>query len=331
MSDLPLVAICIITYNSADFVLETLNSVKDQSHQNMELIISDDASSDSTVELCKNWLQENSGFFLRTQLITVDQNTGIPANCNRALKATHGKWIKLIAGDDILLKDCIADNIKYIRKNPETELLFSAMRPFLVENKEKKFFEAVKLSQTFLDLNADQQFVEIIFGKMEGVAPTAFIAKELFNKLGYYDEEFKLAEDYPFWLKCTAQKYRFVSMDKLTVLYRYHSNNTGVAKVLNGTLYRDRIRIFKQYLSRLLATENGRTEFAKYYKANCFSFIKFCTESENLELLQNVKKTSKISNLYYLMMRKYLLTFSKNNMISRLLRSFYYRILMHQK
>ncbi|WP_447951889.1 glycosyltransferase [Chryseobacterium koreense] len=331
MEDKTLVSICIISYNSAEFVLETLKSAKEQGYKHIELIISDDGSTDATVELCKKWLQKNENRFQRTELITVDANTGIPANCNRAVRAARGEWIKLIAADDILLKDCITDNIKYIRKNSETELLFSAMRPFLIENKEKKFFEPVKLSQTFLDLNADQQFVEIIFGKMEGVAPTAFIAKELFDKLGYYDEEFKLAEDYTFWLKCTANQIRFVSMDKLTVLYRYHSNNTGVVKVLNGTLYRDRIRIFKQYLSRLLANENGRTEFAKYYKANCFSFIKFCTESENLELLQNVKKTAKISNLYYLMMRKYLLTFSKNNIRSRLLRSFCYRILIHQE
>jgi len=328
MEDNILVSICVISYHSAEFVLETLESAKKQSYNYIELIISDDGSKDDTVEICRTWLLKNENCFHRTELITTGSNTGIPANCNRALKTARGEWIKLIAADDILVESCITDNMDFIRKNPETKILFSAMRPFLVENGLKFFLEPVKLSQSFLDLVADQQFVEIIFGKMEGVTPTLFIAKELYEKLDYYDEDFKLAEDYPFWLKCTANQYRFISMDKLTVLYRYHANNTGAAKVANGTLYKDRIRIFKQYLNRLIANENSRTKFSEYYKANYFPFIRFCSESENLELLRNVKKTKKISNLYYFLMSKYLLTFSKNNFKSRLLRSFYYRLLM---
>ena len=331
MGDKALVSICVISYNSAEFVLETLESAKIQSYNYIELIISDDGSKDDTVEMCRKWLIENENCFHRTELITTDYNTGIPANCNRVLKAARGQWIKLIAADDLLLENCITDNLDFIRNNSETQILFSAMQPFLVENGQKKFLEPVKLSQSFLDLNADQQFIEIIFGKMAGVAPTLFIAKELFEKLNYYDEEFKLAEDYPFWLKCTANKYRFIAMDKLTVLYRYHANNTGVAKIVNGTLYKDRIRIFKQYLDRLFADENSRTEFVNYYKANYFSFIKFCSESENLGLLENIKKTKKISNLYYLLVKNYLLTFRKSKLKSRVLRSIYYRILMRQE
>lgn len=331
MEDKTLVSICIISYNSDDFVLETLESAKEQGYKHIELIISDDGSTDATVELCKKWLQNNENRFQRTELITVETNTGIPANCNRAVRAARGEWIKLIAADDILLKDCITDNMEYIRINSETQILFSAMRPFLVVNGEKNFLPPVKLSQYFLDLNADQQFIEIIFGKMDGVAPTAFIARRLFEKLDFYDEEFKLAEDYPFWLKCTANRVRFVSMDKLTVLYRHHANNTGVAKVINGTLYKDRIRIFKQYLNRLIANESSRVAFIKYYKTNYFFFIKFCSESDNLELLQNVKKTNKISNLFYFLVKNYILTLSRNSLRSRSLRSIYYRLLMKEE
>lgn len=331
MEEKTLVSICVISYNSSEFVLETLESAKKQEYNHIELVISDDGSTDATVEICKKWLMENEHCFHRTELITTANNTGIPANCNRALKSARGEWIKLIAADDILLENCITDNCEYIKRNPETQILFSAMQPFIVENGQKKFLEPVKLSQSFLDLNADQQFIEIIFGKMPGVAPTLFIGKELFEKLDYYDEEFKLAEDYPFWLKCTSTGHRFVSMNKLTVLYRHHEKSTAAAKVVNGVIFQDRIIIFKQYLNRILADENSKVEFANYYRTNYYSFIKFCSESKNLELLQNVKKTNKISNLYYFLMRNYLLTFSKNNFKSRLLRSFYYRLLSYQK
>ena len=328
MEENTLVSICVISYNSSAFVLETLESAKKQEYNYIELVISDDGSTDATVEICKKWLLENEHCFHRTELITTVSNTGIPANCNRALKSASGKWIKLIAADDILLENCITDNIDYIQRNPETEIVFSAMQPFSLENGQKKFREPVKLSQSFLNLKADEQFIEIIFGKMPGVAPTLFIAKELFEKLNYYDEEFKLAEDYPFWLKSTANQYRFVSMDNLTVLYRLHDKSTAIAKVVNGVVFQDRIIIFRKYLNRILANDNSKMEFVKYYKANYFSFIKFCSESENLELLQNIRRTNKISNFYYFLVKNYLLTFPKTKLKSRLLRSIFYRLLI---
>ena len=83
----PLVSIIVITYNSSKYVLETLESAKAQTYQNIELIISDDGSQDETVELCEKWLAENKDRFIDSQIITVEKNTGIPANCNRGVKA----------------------------------------------------------------------------------------------------------------------------------------------------------------------------------------------------------------------------------------------------
>ncbi|WP_285269936.1 glycosyltransferase [Kaistella rhinocerotis] len=328
MENKTLVSICVISYNSSEFVLETLESAKRQSYEYIELIISDDGSEDHTVELCDQWLKNNGACFHSTELITVPKNTGIPANCNRAVKSAKGKWIKLIAADDILLENCVRDNLEYMQRNAETKILFSAMQPFVDENGKREFLEPVQLSQSFLDLDAGQQFIEIIFGKMEGVAPTLFIDKKVYLDLNYYDEAFKLAEDYPFWLKCTANQLRFASMIKLTVLYRLHSKSTAVAKTENGVMFQDRIKIFNQYLDRILDNENGKTQFSDYYKSNNHSFIKFCTVSENMELLRNVKKTNKISGLYYFLVRNYLLTFSKGDWLSRLVRSINYRILL---
>lgn len=55
----PLVSVSVITYNSAKTVLETLESIKAQTYQNLELIVSDDCSTDNTVELCRNWIEQN--------------------------------------------------------------------------------------------------------------------------------------------------------------------------------------------------------------------------------------------------------------------------------
>jgi alpha-1,3-rhamnosyltransferase len=52
----PLVSVVIITYNSSKYVLETLESAKAQTYQNIELIVSDDCSTDDTVEKCREWI-----------------------------------------------------------------------------------------------------------------------------------------------------------------------------------------------------------------------------------------------------------------------------------
>ena len=93
----PLVSIKVATYNSRKFVIETLESSKAQTYPNIELIISDDCSSDDTVALCQGWLAKNKGKFVNTQIITVPENTGIPANCNRCINASRQDWIKFIA------------------------------------------------------------------------------------------------------------------------------------------------------------------------------------------------------------------------------------------
>ena len=93
----PLVSICVITYNSSKTVLSTLESIKAQSYSNIELVISDDCSPDNTVEIVQQWLEENKSWFIRTELITVEKNTGVTGNVNRSCKNTQGKYVKPIA------------------------------------------------------------------------------------------------------------------------------------------------------------------------------------------------------------------------------------------
>ena len=86
----PLVSVFVVSYNAADYICETLESIKAQTYQNIELIVSDDHSSDQTVELANEWIESNKERFVRTELITVDHNTGVSANYNRAIRACRG-------------------------------------------------------------------------------------------------------------------------------------------------------------------------------------------------------------------------------------------------
>ena len=83
----PLVSVPVVTYNSANTILETLESIKAQTYPNIELIISDDCSTDNTIELCLEWLELYKERFTRTEVLTVEKNTGVSANVNRCWNA----------------------------------------------------------------------------------------------------------------------------------------------------------------------------------------------------------------------------------------------------
>lgn len=225
----PLISIVVVTYNSYRTVVDTLESAKNQTYKNIELIISDDGSTDNTVEICKNWLELNKTQFLNTELITVNANTGIPANCNRGYKAAKGEWIKGIAGDDALLANCIEINYNYVTENNEIGILLSEMElynnTFDAENL-TGYFKIDKKNPFFTSVSsAEFQFRKLLIADIIGVTPTLFIKKSIVKEVGYFDEQFKHIEDYPFWLKITRLGYKIYFMDTLTVKYRKHNQS----------------------------------------------------------------------------------------------------------
>ena len=143
----PLVSIVVVTYNSSQFVQETLDSIKEQTYKNIELIISDDCSKDDTIKICEEWLKENRCRFTNCQILTSLKNTGVVANCNRGYQASTGMWIKDVAGDDALYPEAIEKFIQFTIKNPQARIIHSRMHMYyntlLSSNMEHKHLKPV--------------------------------------------------------------------------------------------------------------------------------------------------------------------------------------------
>ncbi|EET1662312.1 glycosyltransferase family 2 protein, partial [Escherichia coli] len=113
-----LITIIVASYNSKDYILETLESCINQQYQNIEIIIVDDCSSDNSVELIKQWCKEKKSTSpkIRCILVESERNKGIPANLNNALPFINGDWIKCIGSDDILLPEAISEFVNRLEK-----------------------------------------------------------------------------------------------------------------------------------------------------------------------------------------------------------------------
>ena len=107
----PLVSVVIPCYNAERWIIETLQSVRDQTWKNIEIIIVNDGSEDRSVELIKS--------FESSSLILIEQeNKGQTAALNAGLAAAKGDYVQYLDADDLLHPDKIEIQIKRIIENP---------------------------------------------------------------------------------------------------------------------------------------------------------------------------------------------------------------------
>ena len=106
-SSLPYVSIGLPVYNGERFLTETLDSLLAQTFENLELIISDNASTDRTQEICEDYAAKDR----RIRYYRNDQNLGAARNYNRVFELSTGKYFKWAAHDDlcapVLIKRCV--------------------------------------------------------------------------------------------------------------------------------------------------------------------------------------------------------------------------------
>ncbi len=226
-----LVSIAVVTYNSSKTVIETLDSIYNQTYSNIELIISDDCSKDDTVAICRKWLDEHAKQFVRTEILTVEQNTGVSANVNRAEAACYGVWIKGIAGDDILLPNCIQTYMDYVTEHPEAVSVFSKMIAFRGDGEERQIVP-LPLQYEFFNWSIEEQYRFLIFEQNHVPAPAAFYNRKKVQELGITnDERIPMMEDWPKWVNYLKKGVRFDFINEELVMYRQSEASISTSSV----------------------------------------------------------------------------------------------------
>ncbi len=299
----PLVSIIVITYNSAKFVLETLESAKAQTYQNIELIVTDDCSTDDTIEICKRWIEENNARFVKTELITIEKNTGIPANCNRGVKVAQGEWIKLIAGDDILDINCIISFMKFCLSEPKAMVVESISQFFLEEYSKENFTRRQNFSdKPFFHLKsiAKQQY-EMLLRKNFIHAPSTFLKMQLINDVGGYDESNRYMEDHPLWLKITQQGNKIFFLKQVTVFYRIHNSSVFASfskKKLFNDFYLKRRSLDLKYIYPNISLFERTLKHIEYYRIKLIDKIGFNRNQFFFKLLNYIAYRLSPYNIY---------------------------------
>ncbi len=239
----PLVSVIVVCYNASEYIIETLESVKAQTYKNLELIVSDDCSRDGTADIARAWMNDNKNLFVRTELITVDHNTGVSANYNRAVKACQGEWIKNVDGDDLIAPNCVEENIEYVVKHPDAKLIFSNMYFFRGNNIKDIVKEYVPGAGTnFFELDVEGQF-KFIVGDNILPSQTMFVKKELLDQHPY-NEKYIALEDSPMWATLTRNGHRVYHLDSYTAYYRIDESMTSSNSRFYSPIYTESVFMY---------------------------------------------------------------------------------------
>lgn len=248
--DKPLVTVSIFTYNSARTVIETLDSIYIQTYPNIELIISDDCSLDETVAICRQWINEHNSRFSACKVLEAAKNTGITANCNRAIADAKGKYLKLLAGDDLLEQDAISEYVQYMIDNPQAIYAFSRVTVFGNNQSKINFFTNTIFDYSFFSLTKNEQYKWLI-GKWFQPIPAASAFVNILNAKNagvfYYDERIPMLEDWPKWIALSQKGIDFHFVDKPLARYRVTENSVCSGEKYNDAFIKSKALLYRYY------------------------------------------------------------------------------------
>lgn len=243
--DTPLVSVCIPTYNGERFVAEAISTVLYQTYPGIELIISDDGSTDETVAIA-NFFRENSSLEIR--VITNQNQPGIAGNCNHCITQAQGKYIKFLFQDDLLAPECLEKMVGLAETYPEISLVFSRREMFFNQGAESDPY-LIMVYQDFQDLAAgwsqlkpvqwgrdllsDPRLFEHPINKI-GEPTTVLLRREVCDRLGGFDPHLNQLVDLDLWWRIMAE-YQVGFIDETLSYFRLHKHQKTYQNIQEGT------------------------------------------------------------------------------------------------
>ena len=221
---MPTVSVIIPSYNHEKYVGECIQSVLDQSYQDFEIIITDDGSTDRTVEIIANLHDP------RIKLFRHSENKGAPASMNNCISHARGKYIAPLGSDDAWYPHKLEMQVEYMHAHPEIAVLFSKVdwmdETGLLIPDEENAYKAV------FDVENRTRFEWLRHFFQQGNClnmPSSLIRSTCFKEIGLLNPLLAALHDFDLWVRICLE-HDIMILDEKLVRYRWmsdHSNASG--------------------------------------------------------------------------------------------------------
>ena len=184
----PVLSIIIPTFNRADFLKESIQSVLSQTFTDFELIVVDDGSTDHTEKVAR----EFSGI----HYVSCAVNSGVSHARNLGIGLARGRYICFLDSDDLWVKNKLETQIRWMESHPECRVCYTD---------EIWIRKGVRVNP----MNKHRKYSGDIFSRSLPlciVSPSSVLMRaELFDEVGMFDEDMPVCEDYDLWLRISLK------------------------------------------------------------------------------------------------------------------------------
>lgn len=209
------VSVVMATFNSEKYLAESIQSVLCQTHENFELIIVNDNSSDLSDEIIRGFAEKDH----RIVHLSNHRNMRQSATRNRAIEIAKGEFIVIVDSDDICLSDRFEKQLNHFSDHPECDVLGTSYSIF--------FDTKVDECQSVVSANID----DIYGGKPLVHNPTCMIRRSVFTVHGSFNSKYDDAEDYELWSRWLAQGVIFNNIPDVLYKKRIHGDCVSLTKI----------------------------------------------------------------------------------------------------
>ena len=206
MENDPLVSVIIPAYNAERYVESAVRSIMEQTYTNLDILVTDDCSTDGTFPILQKLAAEDS----RIKLFRNEQNLKIVKTLNNMVSAAQGKYIARMDADDISLPARIERQIEFMQQNPQID--FCGTNAVLINEKGRFVgISHVPISEDDIKIGIKYQCAFL--------HPSVVIKAEVLKEYKYR-EEFLFAEDYELWIRLLENGLRGINLKTRLLKYR---------------------------------------------------------------------------------------------------------------
>ena len=261
-----LVTIGIASYNNAHYIEQMLDSVRNQTHPLVELVVVDDCSTDNSVEVITNWLARTN---YPATFIRHERNQGIVRTFSDCRAHSHGEYVSWVGSDDVLHPTMAAETVaEFERQGTDCGAVYGDCQ--IIDSKGKviapsflQFFDP-----SFADNPPQGNLIVPLLKGFYLPALTTTIRHSALDKVGEYDLSL-YSEDLDMWLRL-SRHFRFAYLPGSLGGYRVHNasaiHTNRVA--LNETYFRIYNKAYFEGESEWAAARHNLADQAEHYYAS---------------------------------------------------------------
>ncbi|NEP52091.1 MAG: glycosyltransferase family 2 protein [Moorea sp. SIO3C2] len=288
MQDMKPVAICIPTYNQSQYLWESVGSACGQTYANVEVWVSDDASTDETPEVMAQLCQQ----FPQVRYYRQPKNLGMAANNNWVLKQPNTEFIVRLDSDDALLPNYVETLLPLLENHPEAGYAHSAVQ----EIDERSHNRAVRrIARQHEFQSADESLLAAVFG-VKVAANIAMFRAEALPAVRFYEDSPDFAQDYNMWVRMADAGYGNVYANEILACYRVWTDAKNLRPKRKNIELKGCIRVFEDSILPAFkrrgwdtkVIENQRRKLALRHTAYCYRPL--FNEVERSELIALLKE-----------------------------------------